>query len=825
MNQPNHMAGALRTIKPNLHFIALGAAMAATASTFAGGPTQWVGPSTGVWSVAANWSPAVVPDGVAVQIAPPGGAAVALNVSNLVLPSVTIGAGSSVVHPMSQFCTIAALHNDGAWTFNNGSPFLALLLLGADVEFTGSGAVDLGANIQNRIVGSGRTRQLVNSATHTIRGSGMIGTALTLVNHGLVESTNPSGFMNIDLDPGDNRNEALIVARQGCRLRFTDTSLDSVLGEIRAEASGAVELANATIAGGVLTTAESGVVRTQIGTSDLVDLATTGHVRVLSGTELRLNGTIVNDGTMTTAGAPGFAIVRCTPGVALEGSGSLTMGGSFSFDLLLGQGGTILSNGSDHAIRGGGTVGSGGDLAIHNLGVIEATANNPLVLTLHGGVNDNDGEIAARSTSQLRLVGGVYDNLDGEIRATQAATVRLDGPTILGGLLDTDDSGSIVVVGGVPAATIVETTNTGSILVQGPGTLNLIGAIVNEGSISTVGPGQVATIACASDVVLSGNGTLLLNGFTAWNRIVGAGGLRTLTNGPGHTLRGGGAIGANVALDLVNDGTIRADGSTEMRIDTVSAFVNNGLVQVAAPGQLAVDPGGFVNRGQVVVDLGRQLFFNDTYVQESGATNIDGSLFLPGGSTIELEGGALGGRGGVSGGLMNSAGVVDCSIDATDSPQTFGVSGAYVQGPDGAFAVQLASGANDRLAVGGAATLGGALTVDLAPGFVPPIGAEFTILTAASISGAFECLGGSAVSGGAFEVVISPKTVKLVVVGAPHNPADINVDGVVDGVDMGLLLGNWGPNACGGSLCCPADLNHDGQVDAADLGALLAAWS
>lgn len=48
---------------------------------------------------------------------------------------------------------------------------------------------------------------------------------------------------------------------------------------------------------------------------------------------------------------------------------------------------------------------------------------------------------------------------------------------------------------------------------------------------------------------------------------------------------------------------------------------------------------------------------------------------------------------------------------------------------------------------------------------------------------------------------------------------DLNLDGVVDGADLGALLGSWGP--CAG---CPADLDGSGAVDGADLGLLLATW-
>lgn len=46
---------------------------------------------------------------------------------------------------------------------------------------------------------------------------------------------------------------------------------------------------------------------------------------------------------------------------------------------------------------------------------------------------------------------------------------------------------------------------------------------------------------------------------------------------------------------------------------------------------------------------------------------------------------------------------------------------------------------------------------------------------------------------------------------------DINADGVVDGADLGLLLGSWGQNGA-------ADLDGSQLVDGADLGLLLGAW-
>ena len=53
------------------------------------------------------------------------------------------------------------------------------------------------------------------------------------------------------------------------------------------------------------------------------------------------------------------------------------------------------------------------------------------------------------------------------------------------------------------------------------------------------------------------------------------------------------------------------------------------------------------------------------------------------------------------------------------------------------------------------------------------------------------------------------------------DPCDLDADGSVDAIDLGLLLGAWG--ACGMPTCA-ADVNADASVDEADLEELLLAW-
>jgi Astacin (Peptidase family M12A)/Immunoglobulin I-set domain/Dockerin type I domain/Galactose oxidase, central domain len=53
-------------------------------------------------------------------------------------------------------------------------------------------------------------------------------------------------------------------------------------------------------------------------------------------------------------------------------------------------------------------------------------------------------------------------------------------------------------------------------------------------------------------------------------------------------------------------------------------------------------------------------------------------------------------------------------------------------------------------------------------------------------------------------------------------PADLNGDGVVSGLDLALLLGQWG--RCPATGGCAADLDGSGVVNGLDLAMLLAAW-
>jgi hypothetical protein len=72
----------------------------------------------------------------------------------------------------------------------------------------------------------------------------------------------------------------------------------------------------------------------------------------------------------------------------------------------------------------------------------------------------------------------------------------------------------------------------------------------------------------------------------------------------------------------------------------------------------------------------------------------------------------------------------------------------------------------------------------------------------------------------AADAAFVPEVDAIVAVRPAAAAADLDGDGAVNGLDLGILLGAWG--AC---ASCAADMNGDGMVDGLDLGAMLGAWS
>jgi len=594
-------------------------------------------------------------------------------------------------------------------------------------------------------------------------------------------------------------------------------------------------------------------------TSVMVDAVTLGRGALLtlgSGRVLRLAaGLLVNDGVVSISGVAPSAELRIVGNETLfDGDGAIELLGPAA--RITSESGAIdWINGPSHTIRGGGAI-IGVKQRMINQGLIEASGGQALVVifSMQTGASwqINRGFMRAVDGGVLSIAGGLYDNRGGMIAAGPESTLRL-------GQKWTSFGGQTSIYGGV----VRDVDGDGPGRIECGGTAVLSGGVKVEGCMHVVGQPSGAYAAISIDEGTAVPECIRLEGWWTSNPAmlhlyapVGVIEHTTITGTPGRLNRIQGNWSPSNACIIESTATIL--GSVEIAFNL--GFENRGVIDIDPMGALGIltssgrwclnAEGGVIrlptpphpaisswwqtnidNRG--VVELAPQsrvqIAPGRIYLQSAGVTRVDGRLVLldgtAGAAILRLVGGEITGGGECTGPLQNESGVLD-PASSDGAPETFTVTGVYTQGPDAVLRVDLGAARDgldgkpvftgDRLAVSGGATLAGTLRVRFTPGSRPAQGEAFTVLTASSVSGAFDAVDSCA------PVTVEYTPTSVMVSFAGVSLADLNDDGVVDGADLGALLGAWG--ACVDD-CCRADLDGNGVVDGGDLGALLGAWS
>ncbi len=524
-------------------------------------------------------------------------------------------------------------------------------------------------------------------------------------------------------------------------------------------------------------------------------------------------GLVDNDGQIRLASLGGLTDLKILQDTLLTGSGEILMQRSIN-NRIFGVTTQRLTCDVNQTIRGGGSLGLN-LMKLTNLGVIRAESGTfPMVVDLQGADNFNAGSMLALDGT-LQITGSTIDCTGGEIGALGGGLVWINGGSVLsGGELVTEDDGLIRLTG---PTTLTNMTNSGAVAVNNDVDPILIGSFTNDGTLSMESTGSNTDLRISGDVTIGGPGVIQLSN-NKNNRLFAIVSSQRLTNGPEHTIRGAGQIGANF-MGISNLGSIFADLSAGMTIDPSSqGFDHQGLLYVAPGVTLNIGAGPFTSTGDILIDAGANSVRTGDFLQDNGVVTVDGSLTVNVGS-YAMSGGILTGGGALHGDVVNSGGIVNPGLDVG----TLTIDGDYAQDSDGLLQFEttgLREGEFDRLHVTGKATLSGRFAMAATGGYKPQIGDEFVLITADEIEGEFDCaqfLGVSNTNGVLF--IYEPHQVRLKVLIVP--PTDFNEDGIVDGADLGLLLANYGP--CG-EECCPFDLNGTGFVDSGDLGYLLALW-
>ncbi|MFO0872991.1 MAG: hypothetical protein U0575_03345 [Phycisphaerales bacterium] len=740
--------------------------------------------------------------------------------SSLVNPTIDTGSTLHAVNDNDPV-VLGTVTNNGTFRLESTGNTTALGLNSTEVVFTGIGQLE-GLNQNAVILSINAVRRLTNSVGHTILGSMSIGNNNTLLtNNGVIEATDPDGI-TIDLggSEGSNFNTGVLGAMPGATLTIASTGLDNTGGTIIAD-GGTVDVNSSTIVNGFFTQANGGLLRTVGGASTLInpEIATGATLHVVNDNDPVLIGTVTNNGTISIESAGNAtAIGLNSPDVFLEGDG--TVEGLDQNAIFVSVGAVRrLTNAATHTMRGSMSIGSNNTLLTNN-GLIEATDPDGITIDLGGseGSNFNTGTLRAGPGATLTIAGTGLDNTGGTI-VGDGGTVDITSSTIVNGVLDSTGAGQLRLVGG--------SSTLGNVTIDAGATLHIvndndpvfINTITNNGLIASDAAGNSTVIQLNTPVVtLAGDG--VLQGSNTQNNVIqSTGAVRRLVNGLGHAIRGSWALGTN-NTNLTNQGAILADTDGGLTIDVLSDFQNEGLLAVTLAGSLAIQPGLFVQSGTFQVDSGLAATRNGGPIdQTAGVTSVNGALTVTGGSNFNLADGILTGGGTVTAALVNNTGG---TIAPGSGPGQMTIIGSTTFGANATFATEIGGpqgvGPNDLLFTTGVATLAGTINVTRAGGYAPLSTEEFTVLVAGSRVGTFT----SVVSCDPVEVTYTANSVKVRFPTSTGIVGDLNGDGIVNGLDLGILLGFWGP--CPGT-CCPGDLNGDGLVDGADFGVLLANWT
>ncbi len=389
-----------------------------------------------------------------------------------------------------------AIINNGVVTLHDvGGDWQSAIKIGAsDVTLTGAGQIVMqtvtGDANRNEITGSSATSATLHNVDNKISGAGTIGADGTVADpqFKLILDNQSAGVVN-----ASNKNAPLIInaasvtnvgvleATAGATLNLTNTTINQSatgnFGVIGATGIGSkVVFSGVTLQGGLLTTADGGVLTNDQSTGVIFDgstpagavtfltdylVGTSGQGNPVSTTNgVTLNGAIINDGVITVHDVGGdwqSAIKIGASGVTLTGGGQIAMQtstGDASRNEITGwsaANATTLHN-VNNTISGAGTIGFGGTIADPGFrlvldnqasGVINANnAASSLTLNMTDAVS-NAGTIEATATGGLLVKSTtIIQSGAGNVVANGAgATVTLSGAAIEGGRLAASNGG------------------------------------------------------------------------------------------------------------------------------------------------------------------------------------------------------------------------------------------------------------------------------------------------------------------------------------------------------------------------------------------------
>ncbi len=832
--------------------------------------SQWVGPASGNWSVAENWSPVGVPDNNVNDVYRViiGSEAVRLD-RFATIDDLFIGNGASLFIAAGRELTVTAvpgdgidheIENDGIIEFDAAGVGATLRIDGV-IGYRGIGKFIFGDNTLNGFR-TGSAARLMILFPETLRlegvapggGRGDLGSfdGLYVRNYSRIDIFRMK-YMNLNAparDEGYWRNLGTIHIENstGTRLRGM---LRNQGGRIELVDAG-LSLEDATIFEGILMSDGNSKFSTSNTTIRDVTLSMGSTMQIGSRGlfvegNTTINGTLIIYGQLVAAG--GDARLSGTGEIRFNrpGSGSSGIRTATEDDRLIITEGASLTMTAEpgSGAQLGGDDAQFDQLKLRNLGSIELRGIE--ILRVEEGTYENAGQLRATGNGRVLLLGSTILNelglvpLNGGVAAQEGGTIRAEsgssvelytGGRIVGGIIDTD-GGTILSRDGA----VEDVTNRGTLTVPPSGSLTIVEALHNDGVLATSAdtPGGTPEIVIEGDVTIDGGGQIDMTLRSA--QFVGIP-ASTASGAPPHliiennTVRGTVLFGsASNPLAFTNRGTIVADQSPATKFESGPAVVTNeGVILIQTFFGDVRASGTFVNRGLVNITDESSRLIAAHYVQEGGSTISRG--ILP--ARVTINDGELEFVGTSTSVFTFNGGTLRIGNGADEIV----VRDWYTQGPGATVEIELGGFdpgvTHDRMRLNtgfatlGTTTLAGTVRVLTIGGFEPQPGDEFVIIEYGDRTGGTEfdaVINATPFPQVRFEPVYGPPTEGHVTLRVSPS-GDLNDDGSVNLDDYAAFEPCLvGPSAIPPDGCNAADSDGDGRVTLRDYAGLQAAFT
>lgn len=615
------------------------------------GTTTWIGPASGTFGVAANWSSTnwtTSGSNYLLRInGTSGGLSPVVAAANVTIGGLDIASGFQLTRSGGNVILTLSGSSGADTVFSNSGTITAtggLLRFGIAsnaatiansgiMEATGAGTLSIQSNsggsftLNNaggilRTVGAGDLSIASNqNGSVSINGGSVQNSA------GTIDQRNVTTYTNVALTNGGlytistNLNAAVA---QGLVLAGTTSFNNSgTLSMVNSSTSAATM--QLTINSGSASLTNSGVVT--------ITSSGTGANAPTTSLLFAASSTVSNSGVITLDSQSVTNNTQLDVGgntATFAGSGTLALkvntGGAVGKVLVTGtsSGAGQLVNGAGHTIRGAGLLGNDTIGTITNNGVINA-----------------DDATYALTVNPFSTTGSVVNS--GTIRASGAGgLIFADGAYTNSGLIQVDAGSVLTINSGVAIA------NSGSMLINGSWNGN--GSVANNSNItygSAVNSSVATTISGTGTLTKSGAGTLTLTAnnsysgatsVTAGTLVINGSGSSAVTVSGGAVLGGSGTIGNSVTIS--NGGTLapgNSPGAISTGALTLSGTASTLAMELSGTGAGLYDQvnvSGSVNlngNGQIQLSLlsGFSPSQDDVFylLINDGADAINGTLF------------------------------------------------------------------------------------------------------------------------------------------------------------------------------------------------------